>query len=510
MQEKINNIILDKGKLYRGKCRRFNNPFLYISIYLYLFLALPSFSQSDSLMQYLEIASKKNPGVLQKYMEYRAALQKIPQAGSLPDPELTAGVLIQRMELMQGYQIGEVRFMQMFPWFGVLKNARDEMSLMAKAKFNSYLDAEAGLVYDVKRTWYEMNRINQYILTSENNEDLLRTIERLTIVRFKSPVSTGQGSSAEGSTSAQEGKASSSTSQGMSTMEAGATKTVVSNADQGAASMGGSAMEASRNGSGLTDLYRIKIELNDLANNIASLREQLVTTTARFNTYLNRSVNSPVALPDSLKADVFSPSIAILTDSILANNPMLGMISYEQKSLEARTKMVSAMGYPMVGLGVDYTIISKFSYANTAMNGKDMVMPMVTLTLPVYRKKYKAMKSEAEELRHANEQGYIAAANSLQSELYEAVQLFHDAERKQKLYEKQAELADETLRILLKSFSGSGANLTDLLRVRQQTLDYKFKQVEAVGDYNTSIAWLKKLGSLGMENSHPENIKSGK
>ena len=38
------------------------------------------------------------------------------------------------------------------------------------------------------------------------------------------------------------------------------------------------------------------------------------------------------------------------------------------------------------------------------MNGKDMIMPMVTVTLPIYRKKYKAMQTEADFLKSANSQ----------------------------------------------------------------------------------------------------------
>jgi hypothetical protein len=49
---------------------------------------------------------------------------------------------------------------------------------------------------------------------------------------------------------------------------------------------------------------------------------------------------------------------------------------------------------------------------------------------------------------------------------------------------------------MIKSFSASGAGLTDILKIRQQTLDYELKQVEAVVDYNTSIAWLKRLGNI--------------
>jgi outer membrane protein TolC len=118
---------------------------------------------------------------------------------------------------------------------------------------------------------------------------------------------------------------------------------------------------------------------------------------------------------------------------------------------------------------------------------------MVTLTLPIYRKKYNAMQTEADLLKTATAQNYTATANTLQTEYYQAVQLYLDAGRRMKLYANQYLLANKTLDIMLKSFSTSGSGLTDVLRIRQQTLDYEFKQVEAISDYNTGIAWLKRL-----------------
>jgi outer membrane protein TolC len=186
-------------------------------------------------------------------------------------------------------------------------------------------------------------------------------------------------------------------------------------------------------------------------------------------------------------------SLAAVSDSMLANNPMLGMLGYEKQSIEARKKMVTRMGYPMVGLGVNYTLISKSEMSTSSMNGKDMIMPMVTVTLPIYRKKYNAMRDEADLMRRATSQNYQATSNSLQAEYYQAVQLYQDAERRIKLYYNQYQLASRSLDLMLKSFSVSGASLTDVLRIRQQTLDYELKQVEAVADFNTSVAWLKRL-----------------
>ena len=64
---------------------------LFILVALFSWFAGRSQEQPDSLFTYLEIAAKNNPTVLQRYYEYEAALQKVPQVGSLPDPELVSG-----------------------------------------------------------------------------------------------------------------------------------------------------------------------------------------------------------------------------------------------------------------------------------------------------------------------------------------------------------------------------------------------------------------------------------
>ena len=177
---------------------------------------------------------------------------------------------------------------------------------------------------------------------------------------------------------------------------------------------------------------------------------------------------------------------------------MLGMLDFEKQSFEARKKMVTRMGYPMVGLGLNYSVIEKSNagMGEPSMNGKDMIMPMVVLTLPVYRKKYTAMQNEAELLKEATSENWQATANSLQSEYYEAVMLYQDAQRRVKLYENQFQLASKSLDLMLKSFSASSSGLPDVLRVRQQTLEYELRKVEAVADFNTAIAWLKRLGDI--------------
>ena len=466
--------------------------------------------QADSLSTYLEIAAKNNPSVLQKYAEYQAALQKVPQVGSLPDPEVSTGIFLSPMELVGGNQLADIRLMQMFPWFGVLKAAKDEMSLMAKAKFESFREAKLQLYFEVQQSWYGLYKNQRALEISGKNLEILRALERLSLVRFKAAAVSGGNYSSGGGSSA------SSVSQGNSGMQTmgGASKPSAQTSSQmksaaaptqgSAAPMQGSQapMQGQSSGSGLADLYRIQMEANELETNIAGIKNQQTTQVARFNNLLNRSALSPVITPDTLKSEAPGIPLAAFYDSLFANNPMLEMLDYENKAIDARKQMVTKMGYPMVGLGLNYSLINKNPMSTSAMNGKDMVMPMVTVTLPVYRKKYRAMQTEADFLKTANQQGIQAVKNTLQSEYYEAIQNFDDARRRMELYNKQFKLANQSLNILMVSFSTSGTGLNDLLQVRRQMLDYDLKQTDALADFNTAIARLNKLANIHVnENS---------
>ena len=126
--------------------------------------------------------------------------------------------------------------------------------------------------------------------------------------------------------------------------------------DNMASSMQSSSMGTSPGGSGLSDLYRIQIEVLGLENNVALLKNQERTVTAQFNSYLNRNPLSPVYVDTILYMQSLTLSEIAIQDSILANNPMLTMLDYEKQSLEARKRMVAGMGLPMVGLGINYSL----------------------------------------------------------------------------------------------------------------------------------------------------------
>jgi len=449
--------------------------------------------QYDSLSFYLGLAARNNPVVQQKFTEYKAALERIPQASTLPDPELSMDAFLSPMEIVAGNQIGDLGLMQMFPWFGTLRSAKDEMSLMAKASYETFRDAKLQVYYQVHKAWYDLYVVQQDLRLSEKSLVILKTLERLSLARFRSGDIEALAAT-KPAMPAPEAGASQGTASGSGSMNGmGNGEGAPRDNTSGSSAMAGGQMNTATGGSGLVDLYRIQIEIAEMENNIAQLQNRKRSLTASFNSLIDRSPLSEVSVADTITADTLSLPLNAVLDSMLVNNPMITMLDYERQSLSARKEMVTRMGYPMIGLGLNYTIISQSDMSTSAMNGKDMIMPMAKITLPLYRKKYRSMQNEASLMEKSSEYNMDAAANSLETEYYNALQSYQDALQRVKLYSVQLDLADRSLSILLKSFAASGSDLTEILQTRQQKLSYELKSVEAVADCNTSIARIRQL-----------------
>ena len=133
---------------------------------------------------------------------------------------------------------------------------------------------------------------------------------------------------------------------------------------------------------------RMMSKVSESSTNIQLLKDQNQPLQIGFNSMLNRDINEIINIPDFLPADDIE--ISMNRDSLFATNPKLLRLEKQKASYEAEQIIAKKEGYPMIGLGVDYSIISKRDVPDLEMNGQDAIMPMVTLTLPIFRKKYKA------------------------------------------------------------------------------------------------------------------------
>lgn len=463
---------------------------LFLGIIL-VFLFAGMVRAQDSLSVYLDLAGKNNPGLQAKYLEYSAALEKVPQAGSLPDPAAQLGFYLKPMQLLGGNQVSNIQLMQMFPWFGTLKAAKDEASQMAVMKFEEARDARNMLFNEVKASWYRIYRDKKEISILNDNLELLRTLEKISISSYSNGKITGSSGSSSGAMSAP--AASASNSGGMSGMNNNsATQAAPAS---GGMNMGSSSGSMKSKGSGMVDVLRVQMEIAEVENRISNTQDLLSTEIARFNSYLNRTSETPVSVPDSLGVAALNVDLNALSDS-LRNNPMLKMSLAEKSAGMAQQQMAIKMAKPMLGLGASYMLIEKRPGNTSMMNGNDMVMPMVSVTLPIFSKKYKAMKREAGFKIEASEKSYQNTQNTLEVSFLEQVRMLKDADRRLDLYRKQAALAGTSVKLLTTAYSVSDADIDEVLRMQEQLLNYNLQELNALTDRNTAAAQLEYLAGL--------------
>lgn len=428
----------------------------------------------DSLSHYLEQAARSNPQVNADFMLYKASLEKIPQAGAFADPELEIGFFVKPMETLMGKQIADFTLMQMFPWFGTRKAARSEASEMARMAYEQFRDTRNNLWYEVKAQWYQLSSLNEQYHITEANIRLLYQLEQLALNRFSASSAQAAPSSTSVTSVASMPPALSSGS-GMSGM--------------GGGSMGNVAV------GGMSDVLRIQMERAGLEDNLASLLSARLTVQARFNALLNRPSDASVCVPDSLTQRFYRIDGQLLLDSIFTRNPMLAMLEAEGEAYRAKAKMDRRMSYPMIGIGLQYSVVNKVAdpMGMPDMNGKDMVMPMVKVSLPLFRRKYNARQREGHNYRMASELKRDNVQNQLQAEYINVRQQLDDAARKVSLYERQYALSLSTWQLMVREFTAGRQSLTDVIQVERQMLDYKLKKSEAVAAYNTTVAAIEKL-----------------
>nr|WP_287935144.1 TolC family protein [Algoriphagus sp.] len=467
-----------------------------IAIIFLLFLGVQSTSFSQSLDEYLKVAAENNPELKAYFNEYLASLEKVPQVGALPDPELTMGFFFQPMERFMGNQQADIQLMQMFPWFGMLKTQKDEASKMALAQYEVFQDAKYRLFYQVKNTWYQLYRLEEEIRITEENLEILKQYERLALIRFQSAdIGTGSGpSNMQQATSMNSGSSTSSASS-MGGMSGGMTSgTSGKSSSKGGSSMGTSS-SMNGGGSGMSDVLRVRIQIKELENTLALLEDSRLPIKAEFNQLLNRDINEVVSIADSLSGSVVSWERQALLDSITQNNPMLKMLDAEEEAYEAQKKMARLEGRPMLGAGVNYVPFSPRTENGMPMGGNDMVMPMLRLTIPIYRKKYNALQKEAELKQLAVQQRRENTVNQLTTRWSTALRDLDDATRRTKLYREQTDLAGQTLNLLMTSYATDGRDFEEVLRVQQQLLDYQLKLITSIVDQHVTIAMLENLAA---------------
>ena len=404
----------------------------YIAI-LIAMLFYSSLSFAQTLEDYYKIAAENNPGLQAMYKEYEAALQKVPQVSTLPDPTFSFGYFISPVETRVGPQQAKFSLTQMFPWFGTLKAQGDAAALMAEAKFQNFIDARNKLFLQVASAYYPIYELKDWIGIEQENISILESYKIIANQKFKN----GKGT--------------------------------------------------------MVDVLRVDIMLKDAQTNLSILRDKEKPLLTTFNKLLNRPETDLVPINDSLKAETLAENFR--KDSLIAANPKLKALDLKFQSVEAAELAAQKQGLPKLGVGLDYVMVGKRADVSIPDNGKNVFMPMVSVSIPIFRAKYRASVKEAQLMQESYTLQKQEVANSLISEYETAWFQVQQQLQLLSLYEEQIQTTQQSLNLLFTSYGNSGKEFEEVLRMQQQLLKYRKMKATALTQYQISVERINYLTS---------------
>jgi len=390
-------------------------------------------AQTD-LNNYLKTAAENNAGLKSKFSAYNSSLEKIPQVGSLPDLSVSFGYFISPIETRVGPQQAKISAAQMLPWFGTLNSKKDVYIEQAKMKYEEFEETKSKLFYDVKSVYFDIYFIKKGIEITKENISILQTLQQLALIK----VETGKAS--------------------------------------------------------LVDEMRVEMEINELENQLAYLIDSKYVLEIEFHNLLNDSSDSEILMPDELWEEKIVKSKKEILDSILIQNHSLKQIESKVNGFANEEFAAKKVGSPSISIGFEYAFIGKSS--NPAMgseSGRDAFMPMIGVSIPLYRKKYKSLAKEAVLNMEASQYEKTEKRNELTSMFEKGFRDFSDAKRRMELSKKQLKLAEKSLRILLTAYSSDGRNFEEVLRMERKSLKYALELDKARADRNAAAAFMNYL-----------------
>lgn len=386
---------------------------------------------AQTLDDYFKIAAEHNPGLQVKYKDFEAALQRVPQVSSLPDPTFSFGYFISPVETRVGPQQARFSLTQMFPWFGTLKAQGDAAALMAEAKYQSFVDARNRLYYQMAAAYYPLYELREWKRIEQENIDILQSFKTIANAKFENSNGT------------------------------------------------------------MVDVLRVDIMLKDAQTSLGILNNKEKPLLTGFNKLLNRDEDNQVLIMDSLGIETLPDHFR--KDSLLTNHPALNALDLRIKASEAREEVAYKQGLPRLGVGLDYVMVGERTDADVSDNGRNALMPMVSVSIPIFRSKYRASVKEAQLMQ----EGYTLQKQEYANNLTSGYEMVWFQIQQQSdliaLYVQQTLESEQALNLLFSAYANSGQEFEEVLRMQQQLLKYEKMKATAQVQYHIVLAQLNYL-----------------
>ncbi len=397
----------------------------YINFNIKLVLALVScflslFMNAQQLETFIDEALANSPEIQKFELQYSIASEKINEADTMPNTEFGVGYFVSEPETRTGSQGFKVSIKQMLPWFGNITARENYVSSLADAKYEDIVIAKRKLMASVSQSYYNLYANMAKQVVLIENIRLLETYETLAL------------------TSVEVGKAS------------------------------------------VVDVLRLQMRQNEMEQLNKVLKQQYLAEQTRFNKFLNRDKGIAVNVINEL-------NIPLEDFDINSNNLVLHseLLKYDKLyySVEKSELLNQKESGPMIGFGLDYINVNKRSDLNFSDNGKDIIMPMLSLSIPIFNNKYKSKtkqnKLQQQEIVAQKQERF----NTLETLLDKAINDRISARITYATQTKNLKQAKYAEGILIKNYETGTIDFNAVLDIQELQLKFEINKVESVKTY---------------------------
>lgn len=399
--------------------------------FIYIMFVLASFgTKAQSLESYLQEAEQNSPMIQALELRYNIAKEKVNEVNTLPNTTVAAGYFVSEPETRTGAQRARFSVSQMLPWFGTITARENYASSMAETAYAEIVIAKRKLALSLAQSYYNLYGIQAKQKVLQENIELLKTYETLAL------------------TSVEVGKASA------------------------------------------VDILKLQIRQNELQQQNEVLEQSYLSEQAVFNNLLNHEERIAVEVVEEME---IPEDDTILNKDDLSLNPEL--LKYDQlyESVTQSEVLNQKENAPSFGIGLDYIPVSEREDMAMSDNGKDIVMPMVTFSIPIFNNKFKSVTRQNELRQKEIEFQKEERLNVLENAYASAISQRNQARIAYRTQAKNLEQAKDAEEILIKSYETGTINFNDVLDVQELQLKFQTNQIQSVQLYYIQSAIINYL-----------------
>jgi len=376
--------------------------------------------EGQQLELLIQEALANSPEIQKFELQHNIASEKVNEVNSIPNTEIGVGYFVSEPETRTGAQRAKVSVKQMLPWFGSITARENYVNSLADTKYEDIVIAKRKLIASVSQSYFSLYAIAGKKEVLLENIELLKTYERLAL------------------TSVEVGKASA------------------------------------------VDVLRLQMRQNELEQLKQVLEQDVLAEQTVLNKLLNRDKDKTISIIKDL--NIPSEDLILSNDSFQLHPEL---IKYDKlfESVEQSELLNQKESAPNIGFGLDYIAVSERPDLSFNDNGKDIVMPMVSLSIPVFNKKYKSRSKQNELKQREITAQKQERSNILETALDKAVKKRFSARISYDTQTKNLEQAKDAEDILIKSYETGTIDFNDVLDIQELQLRFQINQIESIKSY---------------------------